>query len=85
MAATAIPWFLIESANELFSVADFYDRINGSAYEPYAQFLTNAFEKATIKVGEVLDLGCGEDCGTGSRGKTRRTKERYGLYRSFYW
>lgn len=41
------------------TVADFYDRINGSAYEPYAQFLTNAFEKATIKVGEVLDLGCG--------------------------
>jgi SAM-dependent methyltransferase len=41
------------------TVADFYDRINGSAYEPYAQFLTNVFEKGTIKVGKVLDLGCG--------------------------
>ncbi len=41
------------------TVADIYDRINGNAYEPYAEMLVSAFSKADIKVKEVLDLGCG--------------------------
>ncbi len=41
------------------AIAQLYDHINGSAYEPYAQYLESAFKKADIKVNEVLDLGCG--------------------------
>lgn len=39
--------------------ADIYDRINGNAYKPYAEMLMSDFQKADIKVKEVLDLGCG--------------------------
>ena len=42
-----------------YSVAELYDSINGSAYEPYADFLEQSFKEASIKVTEVLDLGCG--------------------------
>lgn len=43
-----------------FSVlAPYYDEINGSSYEKYADFLEACFKKADIKVREVLDLGCG--------------------------
>lgn len=41
------------------SFAELYDRINGNAYMPYADFLESAFEKSDIPVKEVLDLGCG--------------------------
>lgn len=41
------------------TLADIYDRINGNAYQPYAEMLVSAFNKADIKVSEVLDLGCG--------------------------
>ncbi len=41
------------------AIAELYDHINGSAYEPYAQYLQDAFAKADIQVNEVLDLGCG--------------------------
>ncbi len=41
------------------TLADFYDRINGSAYEPYADFLEDAFKLSNIPVKEVLELGCG--------------------------
>ncbi|MBE6691866.1 MAG: class I SAM-dependent methyltransferase [Ruminococcaceae bacterium] len=41
------------------TLADFYDSINGSAYEPYADFLEKSFKLSTIPVKEVLDLGCG--------------------------
>ncbi len=41
------------------AIAQLYDHINGSAYVPYSQYLEKAFEKADIKVNEVLDLGCG--------------------------
>ena len=41
------------------TVASVYDHINGSAYEPYAEYLQKSFEKADIPVREVLDLGCG--------------------------
>ena len=36
-----------------------YDSVNGSAYQPYADFLEKSFKKADIPVNEVLDLGCG--------------------------
>lgn len=42
-----------------YSLAEIYDRINGSAYEPYAEMLVNDFSLADIPVREVLDLGCG--------------------------
>ncbi len=42
-----------------YSVAEFYDRINGSAYKPYADYLEACFKMSDIKVNEVLDLGCG--------------------------
>lgn len=41
------------------TVAEFYDRINGSSYIPYAEYLQNTFKSADIPVREVLDLGCG--------------------------
>ena len=41
------------------TLADIYDRINGNAYKPYAEMLMSDFQKADIKVKEVLDLGCG--------------------------
>ena len=41
------------------SSAAFYDGINGEAYVPYAEYLTECFSKAAIPVKEVLDLGCG--------------------------
>lgn len=41
------------------TIADFYDRINGTAYAPYAEFVENAFKRSDIPVREVLDLGCG--------------------------
>ena len=41
------------------TIAEFYDRINGSAYKPYADFVENAFSKSKVPVKEVLDLGCG--------------------------
>ncbi len=41
------------------TLADFYDSINGSAYEPYADFLEKSFKLSNIPVREVLDLGCG--------------------------
>ncbi len=43
----------------IYSIAELYDRINGNAYLPYADFLEESFKKADIKVGEVLDMGCG--------------------------
>lgn len=42
-----------------YSVAEFYDSVNGSAYKPYAAFLEESFKKADVTVTEVLDLGCG--------------------------
>lgn len=41
------------------TIAEFYDRINGSAYGQYAEFVEKAFEQSEIPVREVLDLGCG--------------------------
>lgn len=41
------------------TIAEFYDRINGSAYAPYAEFVEDSFKKSAIPVKEVLDLGCG--------------------------
>ncbi len=41
------------------TVAEFYDLVNGEAYEPYAEMLKTAFKFADIEVREVLDLGCG--------------------------
>ena len=43
----------------IYSIAELYDRINGNAYLPYADFLEESFKKADIKVEEVLDMGCG--------------------------
>ncbi len=43
----------------IYSIAELYDHINGNAYIPYADFLEESFKKADIKVGEVLDMGCG--------------------------
>ena len=40
-------------------LAGIYDKINGSAYKPYADFLEESFRLADISVKEVLDLGCG--------------------------
>ena len=40
-------------------VAEIYDRINESAYIPYAELLKSEFSKSEIKISEVLDLGCG--------------------------
>ncbi len=42
-----------------FSLAEFYDRVNGEAYAPYAEYLESVFDSADIEVREVLDLGCG--------------------------
>ncbi len=42
-----------------FAISELYDEINGSSYKPYADFLDSAFQRADIKVNEVLDLGCG--------------------------
>ena len=42
-----------------FAISELYDEINGSSYKPYAEFLDSAFQRADIKVNEVLDLGCG--------------------------
>lgn len=41
------------------TVAEIYDRINESAYIPYAEMLEREFSECEIKVSEVLDLGCG--------------------------
>ena len=41
------------------TLAEIYDRINGNAYQPYADMLEKCFELSDIKVREVLDLGCG--------------------------
>lgn len=41
------------------SFAELYDFINKDAFKPYSEYLVSAFEKADIKVLEVLDLGCG--------------------------
>ena len=41
------------------SVAEIYDRINESAYVPYAKMLIDEFKQAEIEIKEVLDLGCG--------------------------
>ncbi len=41
------------------TVAEIYDRINGNAYESYADMLSAEFANADIEVKEVLDLGCG--------------------------
>ena len=41
------------------TVAEIYDRINESAYIPYAEMLEQEFSESEIKVSEVLDLGCG--------------------------
>ncbi len=41
------------------SVAEIYDRINESAYVPYAKMLIDEFKRAEIEIKEVLDLGCG--------------------------
>ena len=41
------------------TVAEIYDRINGNAYEPYAEMLDTIFKSSEIEVKEVLDLGCG--------------------------
>jgi SAM-dependent methyltransferase len=41
------------------TVAEIYDRINESAYIPYAEMLEQEFSECEIKVNEVLDLGCG--------------------------
>lgn len=41
------------------TVAEFYDRINGEAFEPYAEYLQTVFAMGDIPVKEVLDLGCG--------------------------
>ena len=42
-----------------YSLAEIYDRINGSAYEPYAEMLVDEFKLSDIPIKEVLDLGCG--------------------------
>ncbi len=42
-----------------FAISQLYDEINGSAYNPYTEYLISAFKKADIQVKEVLDLGCG--------------------------
>ncbi len=42
------------------ATAEFYDRINGEQYAPYADFLEGCFASfSKIQVKEVLDLGCG--------------------------
>lgn len=41
-------------------LSDWYDRINSDQYDGYASFVHKCFcDTAKIKVGEVLDLGCG--------------------------
>ncbi len=42
-----------------FTLAEIYDRINGEAYVPYADMLSDYFKLSDIPVREVLDLGCG--------------------------
>lgn len=37
----------------------FYDEINGSSFESYADYLEKIFKQSDIPVKEVLDLGCG--------------------------
>lgn len=42
------------------SIAEVYDRINGEAYAPYADYLEREIrERSRIPVEDVLDLGCG--------------------------
>lgn len=41
------------------ALASIYDKINGEAYEPYAELLCEYFSLADTEVREVLDLGCG--------------------------
>lgn len=41
-------------------IASLYDKINGEAYQPYAEYLREAITNfARIPVTDVLDLGCG--------------------------